>query len=156
MKILMVCLGNICRSPLAEGIMQRKISERGLDWRVDSAGTGAWHIGEKPDSRSIATARQHGIDLTQQRARQLKPHDLDRFDLVLAMDSQNYRDILSLATSKEQEGKVQLIMNFATPDRNQAVPDPYWDDNGFDQVFEMLEVACGKVVERFNVGIGRE
>ncbi len=153
MKILMVCLGNICRSPLAEGIMQRKISEHGLDWQVDSAGTGAWHVGELPDRRSIATARQYGIDITHQRARQLKPHDLDRFDLVLAMDSQNYRDILRLATKKEQEEKVQLIMNFASPGRNQAVPDPYWDDNGFEQVFRMLEEACGKVVERFGVSV---
>jgi len=153
MKILMVCLGNICRSPLAEGIMQHKITQHGLDWQVDSAGTGAWHIGELPDRRSIATARQFGIDITNQRARQLKPHDLDRFDLVLAMDSQNYRDILGLATTKEQEEKVQLIMNFVTPDRNQAVPDPYWDDNGFVKVYEMLEAACEKVVERFGVGV---
>jgi protein-tyrosine phosphatase len=149
MKILMVCLGNICRSPLAEGIMQRKVAEHGLDWQVDSAGTGAWHTGELPDRRSIATARRHGIDITGQRARQLKPHDLDRFDLVLAMDSQNYRDILRLAASKEHEEKVHLIMNFAAPGRNQAVPDPYWDDNGFEQVFSMLEEACGRVVERF-------
>ncbi|MCF8244864.1 MAG: low molecular weight phosphotyrosine protein phosphatase [Saprospiraceae bacterium] len=153
MKILMVCLGNICRSPLAEGIMQHKITASGLDWQVDSAGTGAWHVGEQPDSRSIATARQHGIDITRQRARQLKPHDLDRFDLVLAMDSQNYRDILGLATTKAQEDKVLLIMNFVAPDRNQAVPDPYWNDNGFEQVFEMLEAACGMVVEKFKVGV---
>ncbi len=153
MKILMVCLGNICRSPLAEGIMRHKITKSGLNWHVDSAGTGAWHVGELPDSRSIATAKKHQIDITNQRARQLKPHDLDRFDLVLAMDSQNYRDILRLATTKEQEEKVQLIMNFVTPDRNQAVPDPYWDDNGFELVFGMLEEACEKVVEKFGVTI---
>lgn len=151
MKILMVCLGNICRSPLAEGIMQRKIKEHGLDWQVDSAGTGAWHVGELPDRRSIATARQHGIDLSSQRARQLKPHDLDRFDIILAMDSQNYRDILRLATTDAQGEKVHLIMNFVTPGRNQAVPDPYWDDNGFEKVFEMLEEACGRVVERYSI-----
>lgn len=147
----MVCLGNICRSPLAEGIMQRKIKEHGLDWQVDSAGTGAWHVGELPDRRSIATARQHGIDLSSQRARQLKPHDLDRFDIILAMDSQNYRDILRLATTDAQGEKVHLIMNFVTPGRNQAVPDPYWDDNGFEKVFEMLEEACGRVVERYSI-----
>lgn len=151
MKILMVCLGNICRSPLAEGIMRRKIEEHGLDWQVDSAGTGAWHIGQQPDHRSIATGHQFGLDITCQRARQFKPHDLDRFDLILAMDSQNYRDILRLATTKEQEEKVQLIMNFVTPDRNVAVPDPYWDDNGFEKVYDMLEEACGRVVERFAV-----
>lgn len=146
----MVCLGNICRSPLAEGIMQQKLLEKGLDWQVDSAGTGAWHVGEKPDQRSIQTARRHQIDIGQQRARQLKPHDLDRFDLILAMDSQNYRDILRHATSKAQEEKVHLIMNFVSPGRNQAVPDPYWDDNGFEQVFEMLDLACERVIEQVN------
>lgn len=153
MKILMVCLGNICRSPLAEGIMQRKIREHGLDWQVDSAGTGSWHVGNLPDHRSIATARKRGIDLTCQRARQLKPHDLDRFDLILAMDSQNYRDILRLATTDAQRKKVHLIMNFVTPDHNQAVPDPYWDDNGFENVFGMLEEACERVVQRFGATI---
>ncbi|MCU0346272.1 MAG: low molecular weight phosphotyrosine protein phosphatase [Saprospiraceae bacterium] len=146
MKILMVCLGNICRSPLAEGILQHKIEQHGLDWQVDSAGTGAWHTGQQPDSRSIATARKYSIDISRQRARQLKPHDLDRFDLVLAMDSQNYRDILHLATTKEQQEKVKLIMNYVTPGRNQAVPDPYWDDNGFEQVYSMLEQACDQLI----------
>lgn len=149
----MVCLGNICRSPLAEGILQHKITQHGLGWQVDSAGTGNWHVGEQPDHRSVATARKHGIDISRQRARQLKPHDLDRFDLVLAMDSQNYRDILRLATTKEQEEKVQLIMNFVTPGRNQAVPDPYWDDNGFELVYGMLDEACGRVVEQFRVRV---
>ena len=149
----MVCLGNICRSPLAEGIMERKITELGLDWQVESAGTGDWHIGQLPDQRSVEMARNYGIDITCQRARQLKPHDLDHFDLVLAMDSQNYRDILRLATTKEQEKKVQLIMNFVTPDRNQAVPDPYWDDNGFELVFGMLEEACEKLIEKLEVRV---
>ena len=133
--------------------MQRKISEHGLDWQVDSAGTGDWHIGQQPDTRSIEMAHKYGIDITCQRARQLKPHDLDRFDIVLAMDSQNYRDILQLAPSKEQQEKVHLIMNFVTPGRNQAVPDPYWDDNGFEHVFRMLEEACGRVVERFGLSV---
>lgn len=149
MKILMVCLGNICRSPLAEGIMQHKIKELSLDWQVDSAGTGAWHVGEQPDRRSIDTARKYRIDIGRQRARQLKPHDLDRFDLVLAMDSQNYRDIIRHAVSKEQEDKVHLIMNFVSPGRNQNVPDPYWDDNGFEQVFQMLDEACQKIIDRW-------
>lgn len=149
----MVCLGNICRSPLAEGIMAHKINQLNLGWQVDSAGTGSWHIGERPDSRSIATARKYNIDITGQRARQFKTHDLDRFDLVLAMDSSNYRDILRHAISKEHEEKVQLIMNFVTPGRNQNVPDPYWDDNGFEQVFQMLDEACDKVIEHFEIRV---
>ncbi len=153
MKILMVCLGNICRSPLAEGIMQHKINSQGLKWEVDSAGTGSWHVGEMPDRRSIAIGRKYGVDITYQRARQFKPNDLDSFDLVLAMDSSNYRDILHHAVSKEQEGKVKLIMNFVSPGRNQAVPDPYWDDNGFEQVFKMLDEACDRIIEHFEVRV---
>jgi low molecular weight protein-tyrosine phosphatase len=151
MKILMVCLGNICRSPLAEGIMKYKIKQHGLDWQVDSAGTSAWHTGEHPDHRSIATARQNGIDISGQRARQLKPHDLDNFDLVLAMDSSNLRNILHHATTKKQQDKVQLILNFSRPGSNENVPDPYWDDNGFEKVFHMLDEACEGVVEQLAV-----
>ena len=150
MKILMVCLGNICRSPLAEGILRKKIEERGLDWQVDSAGTGSWHIGEQPDPRSVLTARKHGIDITGQRARQLRPDDLDRFDLILAMDQSNYRDILRFAASDEQKEKVHLIMNFHRPGTNEAVPDPYWDDDGFEKVYEMLDAACDKLIEHYS------
>lgn len=153
MKILMVCLGNICRSPLAEGIMAHKVKQLGLNWQVDSAGTGAWHTGELPDHRSIATARKYSIDITGQRARQLKPHDLERFDLILAMDSSNYQDILHHAVSKKQEEKVHLIMNFVSPGRNQNVPDPYWNDDGFEQVFGMLDEACDRIIEHFEVRV---
>ncbi len=153
MKILMVCLGNICRSPLAEGIMKRKIADLGLDWTVDSAGTGAWHIGERPDRRSIAIARKYGIDINGQRARQLRPGDLSHFDLVLAMDQSNYRDILRYAATQEQKKKVKLIMNFAAPGANQSVPDPYWDDNGFEEVFQMLDKACTQIVEQSGVRV---
>lgn len=131
MKILMVCLGNICRSPLAEGILRHKSSKRKLNWFIDSAGTGAWHIGERPDPRSVLTARKHGIDISEQRARQLKQEDLDKFDLILAMDQNNYREILRLAENDKHKKKVQLIMNFNQPESNEAVPDPYWDDDGF-------------------------
>ncbi|MCB0518327.1 MAG: low molecular weight phosphotyrosine protein phosphatase [Lewinellaceae bacterium] len=153
MKILMVCLGNICRSPLAEGIMQHKINEQGLKWEVDSAGTGSWHVGELPDRRSIAIGRKYGVDITYQRARQFKPHDLENFDLVLAMDSSNYQDIIRHAVSKEQAEKVHLIMNFVSPGRNEAVPDPYWDDDGFEQVFRMLDEACDRIIEHYEVRV---
>ncbi len=111
----MVCLGNICRSPLAEGILKEKIRERGLDWQVDSAGTGGWHAGEQPDPRSIQTARRHGIDLTDQRARQFRPADLEQFDLILAMDASNRSDILRSAGNEAQRSKVEMIMNFLYP-----------------------------------------
>lgn len=130
--------------------MKKKIAERGFPWQVDSAGTGSWHTGERPDSRSIGTARRKGIDITDQRARQLIPADLDRFDLVLAMDSSNFRDISNMAISEGQKEKIHLIMNFLYPGHNQNVPDPYWDDNGFDKVFEMLEAACEKIIEAYS------
>jgi protein-tyrosine phosphatase len=149
MKILMVCLGNICRSPLAEGIMKEKVQAAGLDWEVDSAGTGSWHVGDLPDPRSIEVAKKYGIDITSQRARKFKPADLDEYDLIFAMDSSNYQNIVRHSVSKEQEEKVHLIMNMAQPGINQSVPDPYWDDNGFENVFQMLEEACEKVIEKY-------
>ncbi len=146
----MVCLGNICRSPLAEGIMKEKIRENGLDWEVDSAGTGNWHVGEPPDHRSVAVARRQGIDIRKQRGRQFVAEDLEQFDLIYAMDSSNYNDIKRLINSPEQEQKLDLIMNVVSPGRNQAVPDPYYGDDGFQGVFDMLNEACDKVVERYN------
>ena len=141
MKVLMICLGNICRSPLAEGILKHKIRKKGLDWHVDSAGTGGWHAGELPDNRSIAVARKNGIDITDQRARKFKTSDLDNFDLILTMDYANYLDIKQFAKTPEQEDKIKLIMNFISPNSDEEVPDPYYDDR-FELVFEMLDRAC--------------
>ena len=148
MKILMVCLGNICRSPLAEGILKDKLRERGLNWAVDSAGTGFWHIGEPPDPRSVSTARKYGLDISRQRARQLQSQDLEAFDLVLAMDRSNYDDILRLANTGQQKSKVEMILNYVDPGSNRNVPDPYWDDDGFDKVFHMLDEACERVIDK--------
>ncbi len=145
----MVCLGNICRSPLAEGIMQNKIDQHGLNWSVDSAGTGSWHAGERPDHRSVAVAQKYGIDINYQRARQVLASDLQEFDLIFAMDSSNYQNILKMAGSKEEEKKVQMIMNIVKPDYNQNVPDPYYDNNGFELVFEMLDEACNEIIKKF-------
>lgn len=145
----MVCLGNICRSPLAEGILKSKIQDKGLDWTVESAGTGSWHVGELPDPRSVAEARKHGIDITDQRARQFKASDLEAFDLVLAMDQSNYNDITRLARQNGHEKKVMKIMDFVHPGASLNVPDPYWDDDGFNKVFEMLEEACEKIIEKY-------
>lgn len=148
MKILMVCLGNICRSPLAEGILRRKIEELNLDWEVDSAGTGSWHIGERPDRRSIQVASRHGIDISTQRARQINPRDLDRFDLILAMDRSNFQDVIRMARTDAQRSKVAMILNYVQPGANEGVPDPYWDDDGFDHVFHLLTEACDQVVSQ--------
>ena len=145
MKILMVCLGNICRSPLAEGILKQKIKEKELSWQIDSAGTSSWHIGELPDSRSIATAKTYGIDIRDQRSRQLIAADLQEFDLILAMDTSNYNDILRLA-NKDQRDKVKMILNFSYPKENRAVPDPYYND-GFEQVYQLLDTACDKLIQ---------
>jgi protein-tyrosine phosphatase len=145
MKVLMICLGNICRSPLAEGVLKNKIKERQLDWLVDSAGTGGWHAGDLPDHRSIAVARKHGIDLTDQRARQFQKQDLEQFDLILTMDKSNYRDIQRFAKNDEQRAKIHLIMNFSRPNSDFEVPDPYYD-NRFQLVYDLLDEACEAIV----------
>ncbi len=147
MKILMVCLGNICRSPLAEGIMKKMAEENGLNWEIDSAGTGGYHQGDLPDSRSVEEAAKHGIDITDQRARKFRKNDLQAYDLILAMDQQNYRDILMHAQSEEKE-KVHLILNFTHPGENRAVPDPYYG-GGFDHVYNMLHSACANVLTTY-------
>lgn len=149
MKLLFVCLGNICRSPLAEGIMKHKIVELGLDWEVDSAGTGGWHAGDLPDSRSIQVAKKHGIDLTYQRARKLRSIDYEAFDRIYVMDSMNYQDVKRLANEEEYD-KIELIMNEVEPHRNINVPDPYYGEgDGFENVFQMLDSACDAIIKKY-------
>jgi protein-tyrosine phosphatase len=145
MKILMICLGNICRSPLAEGVLKNKVKEHQLDWEVDSAGTGGWHAGELPDRRSIAVAKKYGIDLTDQRARQFQKSDLDTFDLILTMDKSNFKDIQRFAKTDVQRAKIHLIMNFSRPETDFEVPDPYYD-NRFQLVYDLLDEACEKLI----------
>lgn len=150
MKVLMVCLGNICRSPLAEGILKNKIKTNQLDWQVDSAGTGAYHIGELPDPRSIAIAKKYGINLTDQRARKIKPQDLEDFDLILTMDRSNYSNVVQLAQNEVQRNKVKPILDFADEPSHREVPDPYWDDNGFQLVYDMLDNATDGIIRSFS------
>jgi len=145
MKVLMVCLGNICRSPLAHGILESKVSKNGLNWMVDSAGTSGWHNGEKPDKRSIEVAQQNGIDISNQQSRQFVSTDFDAFDLILAMDVSNFNDIISLAKTDEQRSKVKMILNYSFPSENRQVPDPYYE-GGFEGVYLMLEEACENII----------
>ncbi len=149
MKILMVCLGNICRSPLAEGIMKAKAIQYQFDFEVDSAGTAAYHVGELPDERSIAVAKKYGIDLTDQRARQFTKSDFTNFDIIFAMDQSNYDNILSLATDSSERNKVHLILNESHPNQNLEVPDPYYGgDQGFENVFSLLDNACEVFIKK--------
>jgi protein-tyrosine phosphatase len=149
MKILMVCLGNICRSPLAQGILEHNANILNKHVEVDSAATSNFHVGDLPDSRSISTAYLHGIDITSQRGRQFNKSDFDTFDIIFVMDSSNYQNILVLAETEEHRKKVKLIMNEMEPVKNINVPDPYYGGNeGFEQVFTMLDKATKAFLEK--------
>lgn len=146
-KVLMVCLGNICRSPLAEGILKSKVDSSKV-W-VDSAGTGGWHVGELPDSRSIEIARRNQINISDQRCRKFKEDDFEEFDLIYVMDKSNRDDVLNLASNKLHESKVKLILNELSPETDLEVPDPYYGgDRGFQNVFDMLNDACEQIANR--------
>jgi len=146
-KILMVCLGNICRSPLAEGILKAKVD---LDKvQVDSAGTGGWHVGQLPDTRSIEVAHKHGIDITDQRGKKFSPYDFETYHYIFVMDNSNYRDVVSLANTELEKQKVQLILDEIFPGENVDVPDPYYGGNqGFENVYQMLDEACENIMRR--------
>ncbi len=148
MKVLMVCLGNICRSPLAQGILEHMCKEKGLQWEVDSAGTSAYHIGEKPDTRSIDIAQLNGIDISRQQARQVVKEDLNRYDLILAMDQSNFRNLLKLSNSSNEQ-KIKLMLSYGKRE-NLEVPDPYYV-NGFDIVFDMINEACEALVNEYQL-----
>ncbi len=139
-KILMVCLGNICRSPLAEGLLASKLPSK--KFIVDSAGTGIWHVGKQPDERSIATAKKNGLDISRQRGKHFKPAFFDLYDYIYVMDGANYDDVIRQTTTEEQKSKVKLLLDELFPGDNVDVPDPYYGlQNGFDLVYEMLDEA---------------
>ncbi len=150
MKILMVCLGNICRSPMAGGILQQKAREVGLNWKVDSAGTNGFHVGEPPHPLSQKVALQHGIDISGQRARQFTTADLSKFDKIYAMAGDVIGEMKWIAGNKYDGTKVDLLLNELYPGRNKDVPDPwYGPEPGYHQVFDMLEKACDKIIEKY-------
>ena len=143
-KVLFVCMGNICRSPTAQAVFEYLVAARGLSDQIytDSAGTHAYHIGEQPDKRSQQTARKRGIDMSAQSARQVEKDDFTTFDYVLAMDEANYLDLEKMATFKQCEERLHLFMNFAAYRNETEVPDPYYGGtHGFERVFDMVQEA---------------
>jgi len=140
----MVCLGNICRSPLAEGIMQQLVKKEGLDWEIDSAGTGDWHVGRPPDRRSVRAAANEGVDISKQVCRLFKTSDFDEFDLILVMDRSNLADILAKARNDEDRKKVKMLLG------DRIVPDPYYDDAQFAPVFKLIEAGCKEIIKQYS------
>jgi protein-tyrosine phosphatase len=146
-KILMVCLGNICRSPLAEGLLASKLPQD--TFIVDSAGTGNYHTGKQPDQRSILVAQKNGLDISTQKARQFTSKDFEEFDYIYVMDSSNYDNVIELARNEGQKAKVDMILNQLFPEENVDVPDPYFGlQNGFDMVYEMLDETCAILAKK--------
>lgn len=142
-KILMVCLGNICRSPLAEGILRSKLDSNFI---IDSAGTGGWHAGEAPDKRSIQTAQNYDIDISKQSARKFSITDFDTFDVIYVMDQSNYKDVINLAPCEAAKSKVALILG-----DSKEVPDPYYGgQEGFENVYFLLDQACEKIAKNLS------
>lgn len=145
-KILMVCLGNICRSPLAEGILKSKLPNN--KFFVDSAGTANYHVDNPPDKRSIAIGNTYGIDISNLKGRQFSVSDFDTFDYIYVMDESNYNNVMSQARDENDKNKVKFILNEVYPNQNYDVPDPYYGGNeGFENVYKMLDEACSKIAK---------
>jgi len=149
MKILMVCLGNICRSPIADGLLRKKVKEQGLDVEVDSAGTISLHQGEAPDSRMVETARKNGTDISFLRARQFKVEDFENFDYILSMDFSNKKNILSLARNEEDRNKVHMLLGELTNQEEASVPDPYYGtQKDFEHVYDLVDQATDILIQK--------
>lgn len=147
MKILMVCLGNICRSPLADGLLRSKVKALNLDVFVDSAGTSNHHVGEAPDARMRATAKQKGLSIDDLRARQFIKSDFTDFDLIFVMDKSNYANVIRLADTEDKKVKVHLMLNESHPNKDLEVPDPYFGgEQGFIEVYNLLDEATDAVI----------
>ena len=150
MKILMVCLGNICRSPIAEGILQHKAKQAGLNWTIDSAGTNGYHVGQAPHKLSQKVAKLNGIDICGQRARQFVKEDFDRFDKIYAMADDVLDDIKHITGEKWDSSKADLLLNELYPGQNISVPDPwYGTEPGYHEVYKMIHEACDKIISKY-------
>ena len=150
MKSLMVCLGNICRSPLAEGILQHKANAAALNWQVDSAGTAGYHVGNPPHHLSQKVAKQNGIDISLQQCKQFVQVDMLNYDRIYVMDSSNYNDVKKISGNLWNEQKVDLLLNELYKGENRNVPDPwYGEEDGYHKVFDMIDRACEKIIEKY-------
>jgi protein-tyrosine phosphatase len=148
-KILMVCLGNICRSPVAEGVMRDVLKKKRLDCVVDSAGTAAYHVGEAPDRRSQKNALKHNIDISNLKARQFTVKDFDDFDRIYVMDESNYQNVLKLSRSQKDIDKVKFLSDELYPQQHIPVPDPYYDaEDGFENVFQLIHKSCVAIADK--------
>ena len=151
MKILMVCLGNICRSPLAEGILQHKVNKTGLNWVVESAGTESYHVGEPPHELSQKVARLNGIEICEQRARRFTKEDFERYDKIYAMSADVLEEIKRMSRDKFNEEKIDLFLNELEPGANRSVPDPwYGTEEGYHEVFKIIDEVCDVIIERYS------
>jgi len=151
MKVLMVCLGNICRSPMAQGVLEQKLLQEGLENKVtvDSAGTSDYHIGDPPDHRAVQKSKEKGIDISSYRGRQFEREDFDQFDRIFAMDFSNYENIVRLSRDKSDNQKVEMILNLTHEGSNMSVPDPYYGgEEGFENVYHLLDSACDVLIEQ--------
>ena len=155
MKILMVCLGNICRSPMADGLLRKKVSDHDLAIDVDSAGTGDWHVGQAPDERMRATAKSNGLSIDELRGRQFVQEDYDLFDRIYVMDQSNYENVIKLARSDEDITKVDLFLNLSHPGEDMEVPDPYFGgEEGFQHVYDLIDDATDRLINEFKSNNG--
>ena len=144
-NVLMVCLGNICRSPLAEGLFRHHVVQRGRckAYRIDSCGTGGWHVGEPPHQGSISIAKTHGIDITNQRSRQVRANELSEWDWIIAMDSSNTKNRLRMGADP---ARTRLLLSFIPPGQDRNVPDPYYE-GGFDAVYDLVDAGCRHLLD---------
>ena len=150
MKVLMVCLGNICRSPVADGLMRQHAADAGINMVVDSCGTASYHIGEAPDLRSQASCTRQGLDISFLRARHFKKSDLTEFDHILCMDIQNMKDVMKHADTDAEREKISLFLEAAFPGKNAAVPDPYTgSEDGFNDVFKLVDQGCAAWIKKW-------
>ena len=152
MKILMVCLGNICRSPVAEGVLRHLSLNKNLALEIDSAGTAGYHIGEHPDKRSIQNAKKNGVDISKLKARKFSKADFDEFDRIFVMDESNYNNVISISNEKHHHQKVDFLLNQLFPNQNLPVPDPYYgNEKDFEEVFQLIYKACDKITDDLTI-----
>lgn len=150
MRILFVCLGNICRSPIADGVMRHLVKTHKLDWYVDSAGTSNYHIGEHPDRRAQKIAMKYNVDISDLKGRQFSVNDFDDFDYIFVMDASNYQNVVKLARTEEDKAKVELFLNRLEPGMNRGVQDPWYDDALFEPVYKEIEKTCKIILSDLN------